>query len=283
MFGSVSFVTVQFKILHLYLNRLIPLCQEEANAKNISQLRLREHYQFHMSNAIHYHSQITKVARELEDVLQGSILTYLMAMMILIGLDVYRGSMQSVTKMQLIQLAAEVSSSLGSVIIICYYGEELAFNSEKVGNVVFEMDFVGTDPSFQKDLMLIMRKSQNGLRLKPAGLVELSMNTAVWLIKSLRSADFSLYKDSLSRLIGWFFVFDQVHYARSLAVHMRELANLPQTHPDVNTNFEAGNFVAMKTIRAFSAIALDQNHEQVNACLKGDGGKIQYSPRATKT
>ncbi|KAF5276262.1 hypothetical protein FQA39_LY06611 [Lamprigera yunnana] len=88
------------------------------------------------------------------------------------------------------------------------------------------------------------------------------------LIKSLCLADFSLYKDSLSCLIGWFFVFDQVHYTRWLAVHICD----PQTHPDVNTNFEAGNFVAMKTKRVFSAIAFDQNHEQVNACLKGDGG-----------
>ncbi|KAF5279082.1 hypothetical protein FQA39_LY05760 [Lamprigera yunnana] len=95
------------------------------------------------------------------------------------------------------------------------------------------------------------------------------------LIKSLRSTDFSVYKDSLSRLIGWFFVCDQVLCARWLAVHIRDLANLLQTRPDVNTNFETGNFVAMKTKRAFSAIALDQNHEQVNACLKGDGGKIQ--------
>ncbi|KAF5306853.1 hypothetical protein FQA39_LY00083 [Lamprigera yunnana] len=100
------------------------------------------------------------------------------------------------------------------------------------------------------------------------------------LIKSLRSVDFSLYKDFLSRLIGWFFVFDQVHYVRCLAVHIRDLANLPQTHPDVNTNFEARNFVAMKTKRAFSAIALDQNHEQVNACLKGDGGMIGLTERS---
>ncbi|KAF5286825.1 hypothetical protein FQA39_LY00358 [Lamprigera yunnana] len=127
------------------------------------------------------------------------------------------------------------------------------------------------------------KKSNTVLQFKYCDMVLKLELVVLQLIKSLRLADFSLYKDSLSHLIGWFFVFHQVHYARWLAVHIRDLANLPQTHPDVNTNFEAGNFVAMKTKRAFSAIALDQNHEQVNACLKRDGGKIQYFPRATKT
>ena len=38
--------------------------------------------------------------------------------------------------------------------------------------------------------------------------------------------------------------------------------------------FDAGHFTAQKTSRLFSAIALDQAHEQVNACIKGDGGAV---------
>ena len=38
--------------------------------------------------------------------------------------------------------------------------------------------------------------------------------------------------------------------------------------------FVSGKFVARKSYRLFSAIALDQAHKQVNALVKGDGGAV---------
>ncbi len=49
---------------------------------------------------------------------------------------------------------------------------------------------------------------------------------------------------------------------------------LQQNHPDVFTQFSEGSFVVHKTKHAFSAIALDHNHEQTNALVKRDGGAI---------
>ena len=49
---------------------------------------------------------------------------------------------------------------------------------------------------------------------------------------------------------------------------------LAEKHPDVAGKFNAGHFTAKKTTRAFSAMALDQAHEQNNACVKGDGGAV---------
>ena len=57
-------------------------------------------------------------------------------------------------------------------------------------------------------------------------------------------------------------------------MHLRDMINLPETHPDVAAKFNAGHFTAKKTKRAFSAIAIDQAHEQNNAYVKGDGDAI---------
>ena len=46
------------------------------------------------------------------------------------------------------------------------------------------------------------------------------------------------------------------------------------TCPDVYDEFMLGNFVLQKTDKPFSAIALDQVHEQNNATIKGAGGVI---------
>ena len=47
-----------------------------------------------------------------------------------------------------------------------------------------------------------------------------------------------------------------------------------QLHPNVYAEFLKGNFVVKKSKRAFSAVAIDQAHEQNNASVKGDGGAV---------
>ena len=45
-------------------------------------------------------------------------------------------------------------------------------------------------------------------------------------------------------------------------------------HPDVYESFFKGEFTVLKTGGAFSAIPIDQAHEQNNAAVKGDGGAL---------
>ena len=49
---------------------------------------------------------------------------------------------------------------------------------------------------------------------------------------------------------------------------------LSVTCPDIYDEFMSGKFVLQKTDKPFSAIALDQGHEQNNATIKGAGGAI---------
>ena len=67
---------------------------------------------------------------------------------------------------------------------------------------------------------------------------------------------------------------DHTNYARWLAVHYRDMQVLSSKHPDVYKHFSDGAFVVHKTNRAFSSIALDHAHEQVNALVEGQGGAV---------
>ena len=80
--------------------------------------------------------------------------------------------------------------------------------------------------------------------------------------------------------IPWVFSFDHLNYARWLSVHIRDMFSLSETQPVIYKEFVAGSFVAHKTNRPFSAMALDQAHEQAN--VKGDGGAVRltYNPNA---
>ena len=93
-------------------------------------------------------------------------------------------------------------------------------------------------------------------------------------VRSIRERNFLLYLDSLAELAPWFFALNHTNYARWLPVHIHDMALLHIKHPDISKEFHAGNFTQLKTQRPFSAIALDQMHEQENAKVKGDGGAI---------
>lgn len=94
------------------------------------------------------------------------------------------------------------------------------------------------------------------------------------LIRSFREGNFELYRAALSGLIPYFFANNNVNYARWLPVHLRDMMALEQQHPEVAREFHKGNFVVHKSRREFSAMAIDQAHEQNNAVIKGDGGAV---------
>ena len=104
--------------------------------------------------------------------------------------------------------------------------------------------------------------------------VVLNMLTILTLIRSFREGNFTLYRESLSEFIPYFFANNNINYARWLPIYLRNMMCLEKQHPDVAREFHQRNFVVHKSDRNFSAMAIDQAHEQNNAVIKGDGGAI---------
>ena len=53
------------------------------------------------------------------------------------------------------------------------------------------------------------------------------------------------------------------------------MISLNTMHPEVASKFiSAGSFTVRKTGQKFSAMAIDQAHEQNNAMVKGEGGAV---------
>ena len=64
-------------------------------------------------------------------------------------------------------------------------------------------------------------------------------------------------------------------YSRWLSVHIKDLLEIPGSHENVYEEFINGNFVVQKTNRKFSAMGLDQAHEQNNNVIKHTSKGIQ--------
>ena len=46
-------------------------------------------------------------------------------------------------------------------------------------------------------------------------------------LRSIREGNFTLYVQSLRNLLKWLFIFDHIHYARWLTIHVFDLISLP--------------------------------------------------------
>ena len=85
---------------------------------------------------------------------------------------------------------------------------------------------------------------------------------------------FQLYVQTCDELCAWFHVLDHTNYARWLPVHVRDMVQLPERHPEVHEEFLKGNFVVQRTSHKFSLMGKDQSHEQSNKKLQAHGGAV---------
>jgi hypothetical protein len=77
-------------------------------------------------------------------------------------------------------------------------------------------------------------------------------------IRSLHKGDFLLYVQVCNELCSWFHVLDHTNYARWLPVHVRDMVQLSERHPQVYSEFLKGNFVVQRSLHKFSLIGKDR-------------------------
>ena len=100
-------------------------------------------------------------------------------------------------------------------------------------------------------------------------------------VKATREGNFPVYVEVLSKIVPWMFALNLTNYSRWLPVHIRDLVRLEKNHPSLFAEFTQGKFVVQKSQHRFSMIALDQNHEQENEIIKGDGGAVGLTESPT--
>ncbi|KAI8503415.1 hypothetical protein Bbelb_192360 [Branchiostoma belcheri] len=128
-------------------------------------------------------------------------------------------------------------------------------------------------PPMSFDVWCIQRKAEHPQFMYWYTTLELELLVLAF-VRSLRTGNFDLYRDTLTELTPWLFALNHTHYARWMPVHVRDMCNLDSTHPDVAQEFRSGKFVMSKSRRKFSLLAIDQGHEQNNGLMKEDGGII---------
>ena len=99
---------------------------------------------------------------------------------------------------------------------------------------------------------------------------DLILRSVLVIIRAHREKNLQLYIEALDKIMFLFFALDHYNYCRWLSAHIQDL----QTLTDKVRCVLEQCCVIEKTENRFSAIPLDQNHEQENAIVKGGDGII---------
>lgn len=83
--------------------------------------------------------------------------------------------------MRTLRLFLEYLTCCFHSMMICYSGEQMAYESVKVADAAFEINFIGTDPRFQKSLSMIIQRSQRPARIKAGKIIDAALVTLVWV------------------------------------------------------------------------------------------------------
>ena len=76
-----------------------------------------------------------------------------------------------------------------------------------------------------------------------------------------------LYLQYMTLIVPWMFALYQTKYSRWLYVSIRHMMNVLMNHPHIRAEFRAGKSVVHKTSSTFSAMTIDQRHEQDNGAV----------------
>jgi len=129
------------------------------------------------------------------------------------------------------------------------------------------------DAGITFDAWYVQRKTESPQFLYWCTCLELEILVFTF-VRALRTGDFDLYVESMTKLTPWFFSLNHTNYARWMPIQVRDMCSLEVSHPQVAYEFRNGKFVMSKSQMPFSLISIDQGHEQNNATMKNDGGII---------
>ncbi|KAK4878810.1 hypothetical protein RN001_011316 [Aquatica leii] len=87
-----------------------------------------------------------------------------------------------------LRIFLEALLSSFTLLFICHASENVVDESERLANAVYHVDFVGTNLSFQRSLIIIMQQTQKPLVIKAGSLIDVSLVTYTAILRASYSS-----------------------------------------------------------------------------------------------
>ncbi|KAF5270181.1 hypothetical protein FQR65_LT05661 [Abscondita terminalis] len=179
--GILVHASYQFKILQNNLVRIVG----NSYRSMYSHHHVRDIVAFlklNLKKAVKYHLEIVSLVDKLEYLCNEMFLIQFVMNLVVVCFQIYDATKPSSTTAEALSHIAEMICVVMQSSVLCYWAEQVIYESDNVGRSLFQTDFVGTDLKFQKLMILVMRRTQNLTSVTAGKFKRVRLATLMWPI-----------------------------------------------------------------------------------------------------
>nr|ALM26215.1 odorant receptor 26 [Athetis dissimilis] len=132
---------------------------------------------------MHY-EKITETAKMLQDIFGTAILVQFGIGGWILCMAAYKIISLNVLSVEFASMTLFICCILTELFLYCYYGNEVTYESERVSQSIYSMEWRRERPAFRRSLVLVMERAKRPLRPAAGLVIPLSLDTFVKIIKS---------------------------------------------------------------------------------------------------
>nr|AVH87271.1 odorant receptor 30 [Holotrichia parallela] len=130
-----------------------------------------------------YHQSIIDLTEQFEDAFNFLLLTLFIGNFLVLCFTMYHASLYPLSNTKAFMDFTYVGAICVQLLLTCYWSNELTLESESVAYACYEVNFVGASPAFQKNLALMIQRSQRPVVLTAGKFVNLSLDAYVSILR----------------------------------------------------------------------------------------------------
>nr|QBB72956.1 odorant receptor [Protaetia brevitarsis] len=192
----IKHATTHFVILGNFIRNITKYKVEKNNDELYNDYpKLRnDRLRMRMRAAIVYHQEIIKVTERFENLFNIFILCEFVGSIFVLCGTMYKSTLYSLGDQRTIRECVFLFTMTTQLFIYCYCGNELTLSSTSVSFACYEADFIDEDLWFQKNLLMIMMRSQKPVALTAGKFTVLSLPAFVGILRVSYSSAMVLRK-----------------------------------------------------------------------------------------
>ncbi|KAK5639871.1 hypothetical protein RI129_010682 [Pyrocoelia pectoralis] len=171
---------IHFRNLSLNIKNIVEQAREESGANGIQSQCLKKN----LVNVVCYHDFLLQIAEKVETIYNKCVLSSFINLSLFVCLTMYSMSLFPLLSIEFAIMVFYITIILLLFFVDCFFSQQVMTESEEVAHSCYEIDFVGTDPKFQKALVMIMRTAQNSVKFTIGKFAPLSIVTGVVITKA---------------------------------------------------------------------------------------------------
>ncbi|KAK5639872.1 hypothetical protein RI129_010683 [Pyrocoelia pectoralis] len=171
---------MHFRNLRMNIKNIVEQAREDYKQESGPCNEIPWHYlRKNLGKMVSYHNSLLKITETVETIYNKSVLSSFINLSLFACLTMYSMSLFPLLSVEFAVMIFYTTVILLMFFVDCFFTQQVITESEEVANSCYESDFVGSDPKFQKALVIIMRMAQNSVKFTIGKFAPLSVATCV--------------------------------------------------------------------------------------------------------